>query len=125
MRSVASFVIGTFPRDPINEVLDAAARSEQVNGHSVRTVRIQSLNDIGKCHVVFVSASVGRQAAVLERAECRPILNISDAPGFPDLGGHVPFMPQPPGTALRISVANMRASGLECRAQRLRFAAAP
>src|SRR5689334_14172347 len=55
-------LIGTFPRDPINEQLDEAARGEVVDGHPVRTMRIQSLDDLGKCQVVFISKSVPNRA---------------------------------------------------------------
>lgn len=115
--------IGTFPRDPINAALDAAAANEKSGGRPIRTVRLQSLDDVAQCHVIFISRSNPRQAAVLERASGRPILTIGDADGFLELGGHVRFVSQPPHTRLRISVANLKACGLMGRAQLLRFAA--
>lgn len=121
----APLVIGTFPRDPINADLDAAARGEVVNGHPVRTIRLQSLDDLSRCHVVFVSQNTARQAAVLQQAARKPILLIGDGDGFLELGGHVRFVPQPPRIGLRISPENLKASGLEARAQLLRLAAAP
>lgn len=119
----APLVIGTFPRDPVNAELDVAARGEVVNGHPVRTLRLQSLDDASKCHVVFVSAPNPRQAALLQQVAHRPILAIGDGDGFLELGGHVRFVPQPPRIGLRISVENLKASGLEARAQLLRLAA--
>lgn len=121
----APLIIGTFPRDPINEELDEAARGEVIEGRPIRTIRLQTLDDIAKCHAVFLSKSMGRHSAVVERAAGRPILTISDADGFLQLGGHVRFVPGPARTALRISVDNLKASRLECRAQLLRLAAAP
>jgi len=119
-------IIGTFPRDPINEELDEAVAGEIVNGHPLQTMRLASLNDVTRCHVIFVShTNNGRQAAVLERCAHRPILVIGDADNFLELGGHVRYVVEPPHTRLRISVDNLRASGLECRAQLLRLAAAP
>ena len=119
----APLVIGTFPRDPINAELDAAARGEAVNGHPVQTMRLQSLNDLAKCHVVFLSQNNSRQVAVLQQAAHKPILLIGDGDGFLELGGHVRFVPQPPRIGLRISSENLKASGLEARAQLLRLAA--
>lgn len=118
----APLVIGTFPRDPVNAELDRAARGETVNGHPVRTMRLQSLDDLAKCHVVFLSQNNPRQAAVLQQAARKPILLIGDGEGFLELGGHVRFVPQPPRIGLRISVDNLKASGLEARAQLLRLA---
>lgn len=119
----AALVIGTFPRDPINEHLDAAAAKEKFNDRPIRTIRLQSLNDVTKCHVIFVPKSYNRQAAVLQRAAGKPILTIGDAEGFLELGGHVRFVPQPPHTRLKISVDNLKASGLAGRSQLLRLAA--
>jgi hypothetical protein len=119
----AALVIGTFPRDPMNEHLDAAAAGEKFNDRPIRTIRIGSLNDIAKCHVVFVPKNHARQAAVLQRAAGKPILTISDAEGFLELGGHVRFVPEPPHTRLKVSVQNLKASGLTGRSQLLRFAA--
>jgi hypothetical protein len=121
----APFVIGTFPRDLINDRLDAAARGEMVGSHPVQTVRIQSLDDVAKCHVIFLSKGNTRQAAVLERAARRPILTVSDADGFLELGGHVEFLPQSTNVRLSISVDNLKASGLEARSQLLRIATRP
>jgi len=118
-----ALMVGTFPRDPINEYLDAAAKTETFNGRPIRTRRIQSLDDVQKCHVIFVPKSYPRPAAVLERAAGKPILMIGDAEGFLELGGHVRFVSQPPHTRLRVSVENLRASGLIGRSQLLRFVA--
>lgn len=121
----APFVIGTFARDPINDELDAAAQGEVLNGRPVQCVRLRSLDDVQRCQVVFVSRGTVDAAAVLARVQKRPILTISDSDGFLRLGGHVRFVAQPTGTVLRVSVENLRASGLEARAQLLRIATEP
>lgn len=121
----APLVIGTFAQDPINAQLDAAARGEAVNGHPVHTIRIESPDDLQRCHAVFLSHSVRREGAVLQGVAGKPILTISDSDRFLERGGHVRFVPQPPRTALRISVENLKGSHLECRAQLLRIAATP
>ncbi len=119
------FLIGTFSRDPINEELDAAVRGENVNGHPLRTIRLHSIEDVRKCHVVFVSGTRADVGAVLAEAENRPILTVSDVEGFLARGGHVRFVPEPNRTGLQVSAVNLRASGLEARAQLLRVAEEP
>jgi hypothetical protein len=121
----APLVIGTFPRDRINRELDAAIAGEVVNGHPVETIRLHSLDEVAKCHVVYISKNVFRPSAVLERCRGQPILTIGDADGFLELGGHVRFVPQPPHIRLSISAVNLRESGLEARAQLLRLASTP
>jgi hypothetical protein len=119
----APFVIGTFAKDPINAELDEAVQGQSVNGHPIRTLRLDSPADVLRCHVVFVGAANGRHlAAVVQRAARRPILTVSDADGFLEMGGHVRFVPRPPHIALSISADNLKTSGLEARAQLLRLA---
>lgn len=118
-------VIGTFPRDPINPQLDEAVRGEKVGGHPIQAVRVQSYDDLEKCHVLFLSRAIPNRPAVLARVARRPVLTISDADGFLELGGHVRFVAQTPHTRLRISPENLKASGLESRAQLLRLAGLP
>jgi hypothetical protein len=118
-------VIGTFEKDPVNDELDAAARGELVGTHPIKTVRLHSLNEVANCHVVYVSRGVADLAPVLARTQRRPVLTVSDADGFLALGGHVRFVRQPSHVGLQLSATNLRASGLDARAQLLRLAAAP
>ena len=122
----APIVIGTFPRDPLNQALDAAAQTEVVDGHPVRTLRLQSLDDVGWCQVIFISRRDGiRPAAALARLAHRPILAIGDADGFLELGGHFRFLPRGAKIGLQVSAENLKASGLEARAEVLRLATSP
>lgn len=119
------FLIGTFPRDPINGQLDAAVQGEEVSGHPVRTIRLHSFEDIRRCQVVFFSHGMANPRQVLARALGRPILTVSDTGDFLSLGGHVRFVPEASRIGLRISAINLRSSGLQARAQLLRLAASP
>jgi hypothetical protein len=121
----APIVIGSFPRDAINAALDEAVKGESVEGHPLRTMRIQSLDDLAKCQVVFLSKNNATRAAVLSRLAHKPVLTVSDADGFLELGGHVWFEARPPHTRPRISPENLKLSGLEVRSQLLRLAAVP
>jgi hypothetical protein len=124
-RRDAPIVIGSFPRDAINDALDDAVKGESVEGHPLRTMRIQSLDDLTKCHVVFLSKNNATRPAVLARVAHKPVLTVSDAEGFLELGGHVRFEARPPHILPRISAENLKASGLEARSQLLRLAALP
>ncbi|HVU33287.1 MAG TPA: YfiR family protein [Opitutaceae bacterium] len=119
------FLIGSFPRDPINPDLDEAVRGETVAGHPVRTIRVGSLADVLRCRVVFLSRGVADPGRLLAETRGHPILTISDAAGFLEHGGHVRFVSKPPHTRLEISAVNLRNSRLEARAQLLRLAALP
>jgi hypothetical protein len=115
-------IIGTFPRDPINEDLDESAQGEVVDGHPIKTMRIESLDDLAKCHVLFLSKNLANRNAVLARVVRRPILTVSDIDGFLEIGGHVRFVARGSRTDLAASPENLKASGLQARAQLLRLA---
>lgn len=121
----APLVVGSFPRDPINASLDAAVQGESADGHPLRTIRIQTLEDVGRCHLVFLGRGNALQAAVLQACAGKPILTVSDAEGFIELGGHVGFVPQAAHMRLNISATNLKSSRLEARSQLLRVAAKP
>ncbi len=121
----APIVIGSYPRDAINEALDEAVKGESIEGHPLRTMRIQSLDDLAKCQVVYLSKNNVTRPAVLARLAHKPVLTVSDADGFLELGGHVRFEARPPHTRLQISAENLKASGLEVRSQLMRLAAMP
>lgn len=117
----APLVIGTFARDPINAELDIAVQGERVGARALQAIRLHSLDDLARCHVVYLAGSEAQIATVLGRIAGKPILSISDGDGFLELGGHVRFVPRPPRTQLRIGVPNLRRSGLQARAQLLRL----
>jgi hypothetical protein len=121
----APIVIGTFPRDPINDALDAAVRGEVVEGRPLQAIRIHSLGDFARCQAVYLSKNNVTRPAVLAQLRHKPILTVSDAEGFLELGGHVRFDTRPGRPRLRISQQNLKASDLAARAQLLRLAAMP
>lgn len=118
-------VIGTFAHAVINDELDGAVRGESVGNHPLRTRRIHSLDDLASCHVIYLEGADAQvQNAVLNRIAGKPVLSIGDSNGFLELGGHIRFVPRPPRTQLRIGLTNLKASGLQARAQLLRLAQA-
>jgi hypothetical protein len=88
-------------------------------------LRIRSLDDLVKCHLVYLSKNYASRPGVLARVARRPVLTVSDASGFLEQGGHVWFEGQALQIVPRISLENLRQSGLEGRAQLLRLAAPP
>ena len=118
----SSLTIGTFARDPINEELASALAAFQSGGRPVRHVRVQSKADIQKCHVVFVSKALQDRIPLVAEDTGAPVLKVSDADGFLELGGHVSFFPQGTRVGLRISPENLRRTGLVARSQLLRLA---
>jgi hypothetical protein len=105
--------------------LKSAIRGARVNGHPVEIVSLDTIDDLQRCHLVYISKEFPRLKGVMPRLVRRPILTVSDAPDFLEIGGHVQFVPQPAKKTLRLSVSpeNLKKSGLQAEAQLLRLAA--
>jgi hypothetical protein len=119
----AELVIGTLNRDPINDVMDSYVKNERVDRHPVRTLRIQSPEDLARCQVFFFSRSQAQQArAALAEIRGKPVLVITDAEGALELGGHVMLLPTAQRIRLRVHLANLKRSNLTASSQLLRLA---
>lgn len=121
--SASPLVIGTFVRDPINDIIDRDAQKTTVEGRAVRTVRLRSLADLDQCHVIYLSRGLSSQIpGALSYIHRKPILAISDAEGFLELGGHVAFVLRGSQTRFQINTEALRTSSLDARSQLLRLA---
>src|SRR5438552_8950688 len=52
-----SLVIGVIGDDPFGPLLDQAVRGESFHGHSIRIEHYRNVREIGRCQLLFVSAS--------------------------------------------------------------------
>jgi len=74
-------------RDPFGHMLDQAAASEQIDGHSVAVRRIPSSERAGGCHLAFIQGTAPRETARLLLAlRNQPVLTVTDARAGPDRG---------------------------------------
>jgi hypothetical protein len=118
----APFVIATYPLDPMFERLVAAAKNETVEGRPIEIIRAQSVDDLLRSQLVFISRPYAARPDVLRRLGCKPILTVSDSEQFIRLGGVVQFDLADKIIVPRVSLENLKAAGLEARAQLLRLA---
>src|SRR5437016_20528 len=50
-------IIGVIGEDPFGPLLDEAVRGESFHGRSIRVEHYRNVRDIGRCQLLFVSAS--------------------------------------------------------------------
>jgi hypothetical protein len=83
----APFQLCVIGRDPFGRMLDAAAATEQIDGHGVAVRRLPSAAGANGCHLAFVQgvapAETGRLLAALRS---QPILTVTDARAGPQRG---------------------------------------
>jgi hypothetical protein len=119
----APVVIGILGTDPFGRFLDETVRNERVNGRSLQVARFRSVEEITRCHILFVSASeISRLASILDAVKGKPILTVGDTEGFASQGGMVRFIMDQNRIRFRINVAVVAAGGLTISSKLLRVA---
>ncbi|MDV7397458.1 YfiR family protein, partial [Arthrospira platensis SPKY1] len=104
-------------RDPLDGQLQAL-QGRDVRGLKVSVVH-RAANDVPMCDAVFVPQAEGIILDALQRAAAgRPMLTISDQPGFVDRGGMIEMKLVAGRTRFDINLAAAQAAGLSLSSQR-------
>ena len=98
-----------------------------LEGRDVRGLRVSVVHrpadEVPACDVVFVTRADGATLATLQHAAAgRPMLTISDQPGFIDHGGMIEMKLVAGRTRFDINLAAARAAGLTLSSQLLQLA---
>lgn len=116
-------VIGVVGEDPFGRTLDDAVRGESVKGHPLAVARYRTVEEIGTCHVLFISASEAkRYERIFAALHGRPILTIGETDGFATHGGMIRFLTEGTHIRLRINAGAARAAGVIVSSRILRAA---
>ena len=108
---------------PVAGSLNDVIRDETVGNHPLVLHHLEDLNDLGLCHVVFLSApDRGRFSKIVRQARDQYLLTVSDAEEFATQGGMITLVSR--GKRLR-PIINKRAvdgAGLKVSAKLLQVA---
>ncbi|HEY9510894.1 MAG TPA: YfiR family protein [Verrucomicrobiae bacterium] len=86
--SNAPIVIGVMGIDPFGSVLDDTIRGETINGRKLVVERYRRVEEIGTCHILFISQSENRRVEqILDRLKGKPVLTVGDMDA--SVGRHV------------------------------------
>jgi len=101
----APLVIGVLGEDPFGALLDDAVRDEKVGGRPLQVQRFRRVDDVGPCHILFISDSeAGQLEKILARLKGRSLLTVGDTEAFNREGGMVRFVTENKKIRLRINV---------------------
>ena len=107
----APLVIGVLGEYPFKTYLDQVVKDEVVKTHPVIIVRYRQVEQIGPCHILFVSSSESKiYEHIFARLRGRSILIVGDTEGFASLGGTIRLRTEEP--RLQVNVKAARAAGL-------------
>jgi hypothetical protein len=116
-------VVGIVGEDPFGDTLDQLVRGKTVAGRGIVVQRFSHGDDLGKCNIVFVSASEGRRTPeILRRIGDGPILTVGETPQFLREGGLVRFYIDGNKVRFQINKQGAEQSGIRISSQLLSLA---
>jgi hypothetical protein len=118
-----AFIIGILGTDPFQSYIDETVSGEKVKGHTILVQRYNTIKDIGKCHILFISNSeAGRVKEILAAVPNKKVLTVSDIPDFARTGGMIRFMKLNNKIKLQINRSAVKAAELSISSKLLRLA---
>jgi hypothetical protein len=119
--SHSPLVICILGDDRFGGTLDATVRGEQVNDRPLVVQRYRRLDEVGACHILFVSQSENdRLGQIVNALRGRNILTVSDAPDFALRGGMIQFVTDKNKIRLDINLDAAKAASLTISSKLLR-----
>lgn len=104
--------------------LDDATRGKTVNGSELVTRHVDPDDDLTRCNVLFVSASVGRHTGdMLKRLGAAPVLTVGEIDPFLNDGGIVRFFIEANRIRFQINAKAAEERGVKISSQLLSLAA--
>lgn len=87
------FVIGVYRQDPFGRLLDSLARKTPVGSRRIEVRRLDSINSLPDCHIVFIPDSIpdNTEDEVIRAAQGTHILTVGESDDFVYRGGAVQF----------------------------------
>jgi hypothetical protein len=119
---VSPYVIGVLGEDPFGSALDEIVNGEQIKARPLVVRRFKRIEDMHRCHILFICASEARHLPeILRRLNGQPVLTVADLPGFAEAGGNIGFISDG-RVKLVINPAAIRSSNLAVSSKLLRLA---
>ena len=116
-------VIGVLGEDPFGPLLDEAVRGENFRGRTIRIEHYRSPLEIGRCHLLFVSATEsGRLNEVLSAVAGRSIVTVGESEDFIERGGMIALAADRNRVRLLINPDTLRAARIDVSSKLLRVA---
>jgi hypothetical protein len=117
----APLVIGVLGEDPFGAYLDETVRGETANGRSLIVERYRRVQEIGNCHILFISRSESeRLDQILASLAGRPVLTVGDVEGFALRGGVIRLATVGGKIRMRVNLDSAKAAKLTISSKLLR-----
>jgi hypothetical protein len=112
--------IGVLGDDPFGPTLDETVQGQVIDGRQLTIIRSQQVADVKDCQVIFVCRSeAGHLADILSQIGSRPVLLVSEVPGFAEEGGDIDFYLSNGKVRFEVNPQSARQQGLQISSQLL------
>lgn len=119
----AAFGIGILGKDPFGNTLDQLVRGKKRDARPVRIFRGREFSELSECFVLFIAKSeTDRVGRLLDLTREKPVLTVSEIPGFAKKGGIIELYVKEKNVRFRINAEAARAKGLKIHANLLELA---
>lgn len=116
------FVVGLLGHDAITESV-AGLQGKRVSGRTLVVRNISASDDFATCNILYVATSEKpRMSQILQKAEGKSVLTVSDIPRFAETGGMVGFFIQNSRVKFEICLQCANRNGLKLSAKLLQVA---
>ena len=116
-------VIAIYGQDPFGNVLDQTLKGKAIDGHPLVVRRIQRVEELKNCQIVFVSSwEKKRLPAVLHAVQGKPVLTVGEFEGFLDSGGDITFASEPNRIRFDVNLGAASKAGLRISSRLLNLA---
>jgi hypothetical protein len=115
-------IIGVLGEDPFGSLLDQVVKGEVIRGRKLAVERFRRIEDIGRCHVLFISASEAeRYEHIFAALRTKSTLTVGETENFSSRG-MIRFLTERNRVRLEVNVVVVKAAGLTISSNLLRAA---
>ena len=108
------FVIAVLGNSPIITELEKIAKLKKVGNQSMVIVRINSISEIDRCHIVYITPSKSSVLSdVIGSTSSRPVVIIGDKPGLATEGAGLNFVKVDGKQKFEINMGKLQRNGLK------------
>ena len=87
------FEIVVLGDSPLVDELRSMAQAKKVGDRTIKVTKINSVNEIGKCHILFITPSKSAQIGeILTKVNTKPVLLVTEEPGLGAKGSIINFI---------------------------------
>jgi len=109
--------------DSFSSTLETTIAGESINGKKVSVKRVAKPQNVGSCHILFISSSEQSQLKeILAALDDTSVLTVSDMPQFTRRGGMIQFVVEANRVRFDVNLTSAERAGLTLSSQLLKVA---